>query len=171
LFVLALIYTIFTRESRVEGWLVINFGGCGNRRELHIVQPKRALDQRVARSPHYLDRDQSRLRSRREISQQFPPPAGAQQVFGARQLTSKRNGVVGAGGSVRLGRLAKAKGFHLARRLELMLVNIRLNPQDHWVQRVPPQRSRQNRWRALSLCELGVLYWWLPVLSVTAHSR
>jgi hypothetical protein len=60
---------------------VINFGG-GNRRELHIVQPKRALDQRIARNAHYLDRDQSRLRSRREISQQFTPTAGAEQVLG-----------------------------------------------------------------------------------------
>jgi hypothetical protein len=58
----------------------------------HIVQPKRALDQRIAGNAHYLDRDQSRLRppgpecrSRREISQQFPPAAGAQQVFGTGQ--------------------------------------------------------------------------------------
>jgi hypothetical protein len=34
---------------------------------------KGVLDQRIARNAHYLDRDQSRLRSRREISQQFPP--------------------------------------------------------------------------------------------------
>jgi hypothetical protein len=63
---------------------VINFNGC-KQRELHIVHPQRALDQRIARNAHYLDRDQSRLRSRREISLQFPPAAGAQQVFGTRQ--------------------------------------------------------------------------------------
>ena len=51
---------------------MINFNGC-DRREFHIVQPERALDQGIAWNPHYLDRDQSRLPSRREVSQQFPP--------------------------------------------------------------------------------------------------
>ncbi len=65
---LTLIYTSFGCEARVGGRLVISFNGC-NRREFHIVQPKRARDQRIARNAHYLDRDQSRLRSP-EISQQ-----------------------------------------------------------------------------------------------------
>jgi len=53
--------------------------------EFHIVQPKGSLDQRIARNAHYPDRDQSHLRSGREINQQFPPAAGAQQVFGTCQ--------------------------------------------------------------------------------------
>ena len=60
-------------------------GGSGlSHGEFHIAQPKRAFDQRVARNAHYLDRDQSRLRSGREISQQFPPATRTQQVFGTR---------------------------------------------------------------------------------------
>jgi hypothetical protein len=47
-----------------------------------FVQPKGALDQRIARNAH--DLDQSRLWSCHEISQQFPPAAGAQQVFETR---------------------------------------------------------------------------------------
>ena len=39
---------------------MINFNGC-DRREFHIVQPERALDQGIAWNPHYLDRDQSRF--------------------------------------------------------------------------------------------------------------
>ena len=53
---------------------MINFNGC-DRREFYIVQPERALDQGIAWNPHYLDRDQSRLRSRREVtsSSRRPP--------------------------------------------------------------------------------------------------
>ena len=65
-------------EFRCSDWrgsseqLVI--GLRGDRRELHIVHPKRALDHRIARNPHYLDRDQPCFRSRREMSQQFRQP-------------------------------------------------------------------------------------------------
>ena len=69
--------------GKVTRCLVID--RCGlSQGEFHVVEPEGALDQRIARNAHYLDRDQSRLRSGREISQQFPPAAGAQQVFGTR---------------------------------------------------------------------------------------
>jgi len=61
-----------------------------NWEELDIVQPKGSLDQRIARNAHDLDRDQSRLRSGREISWQSPPAAGAQQVFGAQRAIVRR---------------------------------------------------------------------------------
>jgi len=69
--------------DKVTRCLVID--RCGlSQGEFHIVEPESALDQRIARNPHHLDRDQACFRSGREISQQFPPAAGAQQVFGTR---------------------------------------------------------------------------------------
>jgi hypothetical protein len=62
-----------------------------NRLKLYIVQPKRALDQRIARNAHYLDRDQSCLRSCNEISQQFPPAAGCSAGLGHSPIPDYRN--------------------------------------------------------------------------------
>ena len=53
--------------------------------EFHTLSNQKVpLINGLPRKAHDLDRDQSRLRSGREISQQFPPAAGAQQVFGTR---------------------------------------------------------------------------------------
>jgi hypothetical protein len=50
----------------------------------HIVQPKRALDQRIAGNAHYLDRDQSRLR----------PPPGLNVGPVAKSASSSRQPLV-----------------------------------------------------------------------------
>src|ERR1700737_2280542 len=59
----------------------INLPRGRNGGELHIVQPKRALDQRIAGDTHHSYSDQSRFGPGYEIDDLLSPSSGAEQII------------------------------------------------------------------------------------------